>query len=169
MPASRSLLWRLLPWLFPLGLILTGLIFVTVSLTGTDQPDDIVAPPNVRNVTTRNAAGWAQRQVQPGTTSEVTGVIMVSSRPIDTSHYAIRAVIGRVDVPASSNAGTDPVTTGPGAEVRTVVTCVAWDVDVSNGSISEHGADQLSNSTGRHDLGETADLRRQCGADTFAG
>ena len=163
MPASRSLPWRLLPWLFPIGLILIGLIFVTASLTGTDQPADIVAPPNVRDVATRNAPAWAMRQVLPGTTSEVTGVIMASSRAIDTSHYSVRAVIGRVDVPPSTTAAA------VGAEVRTIVTCVAWDVDVSNGTIIEHGADQLSNRTGRHALGETAGLRRQCTAATFGG
>lgn len=156
MPAPRPLLWRLLPWLFPIGLILLGLIFVTASLTGTDEPDGIVAPPNVRNVTTSNARAWALRQVEPGTTSEVTGVVMVSSSAVDAAHYEIRAVIGRVDVPAS-------------ASVRTVVTCVRWNVDVRTGSIDEHGADQLSNRTGRHALGDTGALRRECTAATFAG
>lgn len=155
MPASRPLLWRLLPWLLPIGLILLGSIFITASLTGNDQPEGIVAPPNVRDVTTSNAAAWALRQVDRGT-SEVTGVIMVSSRAIDATHYAIRAVVGRVDVPDETL-------------VRTVVTCVRWDVDVSTGTIAEHGADQLSNRTGRHALGDTADLRRQCTAATFAG
>ena len=161
-------MWRLLPWLFPIGLILIGLIFVTASLTGTDEPDDIVAPPNVRNVTTANASAWALRQVQPGTTSEVTGVIMVSSSPTDATHYAVRAVIGRVDAPASADATADP-SSAVGPQVRTVVTCVRWDVDVSTGSISEHGANQLSNRTGKHALGDTGALRRACTAAAFAG
>ena len=165
MPAPRSLPWRLLPWLFPLGLIVIGLIFVTASLTGTDEPDNIVAPPNVRAVTTRNASAWALRQVQPGITSEVTGVVMVSSRSTGATTYAIRAVIGRVDAPAAADATTG----GPGDEVRTVVTCVAWDVDVNTGRITEHGADQLTNRVGRHALGDSDTLRSQCTAATFAG
>jgi hypothetical protein len=35
--------------------------------------------------------------------------------------------------------------------------------------VIEHGADQLSNEVGRHALGDSAALRRQCAAATFAG
>lgn len=157
MPPYRSPLWRLLPWLLPVALIVVGLIFITASLTGTDRPNNIVAPPNVRDVTTRNADAWAARQVLPGTTTAVTGVIMVSSRSIDVTRSAIRAVIGRVDTAAS------------GGELSTVVTCVKWDVDVGSGVIIEHGTVELSNAAGRHALGDTGSLRRKCAAATFAG
>lgn len=149
-----------------------GLILVTASLTGTDEPVNIVAPPNVRDVTARNASEWALRQVQPGSTAEITGVVMVSSRSTGATTYAIRAVIGRVDAPQSpdANTATNNDTTGVlGAQLRTVVTCVAWDVDVSNGLITEQGANQLSNRVGRHALDDSDALRKQCLAATFAG
>lgn len=161
----------MLPWLFPIGLIVVGLIFVTSSLSGTDQPDNIVAPPNVRDVTTLNAAAWAQRQVQPGVTSQVTGVVMVSSEATGTATYSIRAVIGRIDSPLTTVSGGTSLTSPPipDSQVRSVVTCVAWGIDVSTGTIVEHGANQLSNTTGRHGLGDSTTLRNQCRSAVFAG
>ncbi|MCU1396070.1 MAG: hypothetical protein JWM34_4498 [Ilumatobacteraceae bacterium] len=175
MSEPRSILWRLVPWLFPVALIVVGLFFVASSMTGNAHPSDVVAPPNVRKVTVANAGPWALRQVLPGTTSTVTGVIMTSSTAQSTTVYSVRAVIGRVDSPIvaapatiGTSTGTDPAGI-PDDQLRTIVTCVRWTVDVSNGRIVEHGADQLSNQVGRHDMGAGDHLRAECGAATFAG
>jgi hypothetical protein len=151
-PPSRSLTWRLVPWLFPIALILVGLVFVASSLTGTDHPDPVAAPPNVRDITVYNAPGWARRQVLDGSSSEVIGVVMVASSATGAATYSIRAVIGRVDSPAV---------------VRTVITCVAWEINVSTGAVTEHGAEQLSNEVGRHGLGDESALTRRCRAATL--
>ncbi|MCU1399866.1 MAG: hypothetical protein JWN62_2975 [Acidimicrobiales bacterium] len=173
MSESRSLLWRLVPWLFPFALILVGLVFVASSLSGTDHPQDVGAPPNVSDITVANAAPWALRQVLPGSTSSVLGVLLVSSSATTATTYSVRAVIGRVDspVPAPGDtsgtvASADPNSVAP---VRTVVTCVRWIVDVSTGTIAEHGASQLSNEPGRHALGADDGLVSACRAATFAG
>ncbi|MCU1391041.1 MAG: hypothetical protein JWL72_4379 [Ilumatobacteraceae bacterium] len=173
MSESRSLLWRPVPWLFPFALILVGLVFVATSLSGTDHPDDVAAPPNVHDITVANAAPWALRQVLPGTTSSVVGVLLVSSSAATDTTYSVRAVIGRIDSPVlapGATVGTD-ADTDPNAiaSSRTVVTCVRWTVDVSNGTIVEHGASQLSNDPGRHDLGANDRLVSACRAATFAG
>lgn len=166
---SRSLLWRVAPWLFPFALILVGLVFVASSLSGTDHPDDVAAPPNVRDITVANAAPWALRQVLPGTTSSVEGVLLVSSSATTSTTYSVRAVIGRVDSPALAPGATAAVEPNGIAPVRTVVTCVRWIVDVSHGTITEHGASQLSNDPGRHALGAGDRLVSACRAATFAG
>lgn len=173
MSAPRSLLWRLVPWLLPPLLILVGLIFVAISLTGNDRPDDIVAPPNVREITTASAGPWAQRQVGPGTTSTVTGVLLAESSATDSSTYSVRAVISRVDAPTGLETTTSINSTanddsGVDTRVRTVVTCVRWDVDVRTGTVVEHGATQLSNDPGQHELGDSGRLSSQCRAATFA-
>lgn len=157
MSAPHSLLWRLVPWLFPPLLILIGLIFVASSLTGNDEPDDIVAPPNVRELVTANAAPWAQRQVEVGITSTVTAVSLVRADATDAASYTVRVVISRVDAPP-----------GLDTRVRTIVTCVRWAVDVRTGTIAEHGATQLSNDSGRLAPGDPGELRRACRAALFA-
>jgi hypothetical protein len=179
-PVPRSLLWRLVPWLFPPLLIVVGLIFVATSLSGNDDPDDIVAPPNVRDIVTASAAPWAQRQVEPGTTSTVTAVTLALAASTSSTTYSVRAVITRIDTPAGTGPGltpaageivpTDPATGSAVVDVRirSIVTCVRWTVDIRTGTIAEHGATQLSNDPGRREPGDPGALRSGCRSATFA-
>lgn len=171
MRASRSLLWRVIGWLLPVLLILVGLVFVTASLTNTDTPKDIPAPPNVRDVTRYNAPGWALRQVAAaGMGSEVIGVVMVDSAAKGAASYTVRAVIVRVDGPPTpATAVRDTLAIVPEAAVQTVFTCVKWAVDVSTGAIVEHGAIELSRSAGHHGIGDSGKLRNACAHVAFPG
>lgn len=158
-------------WLIPVLLILVGLVFVTASLTNTDTPKDIPAPPNVRDVTRYNAPGWALRQVAAaGMSSEVIDIVMVDSSATGAASYTVRAVIVRVDgppTPATPVSGT--IATVPEDAVQTVFTCVRWVVDVSTGAIGEHGATELSRSPGHHGVGDSGKLRKACASVAFPG
>lgn len=167
MQAPHSLLWRLLPWLFPPLLIVVGLIFVISSLTGNDEPADVVAPPNVREISTNYAAPWAQRQVEPGVSSAVIAVILARAEASTPTKYTVRVVVTRVDTPADM---VTDATSGTSVDqrIRTIVTCVRWQVDVRSGTIVEHGATQLSNDAGKRPPGDPGTLSNRCRDATFA-
>ena len=159
-----------MPWVIPILLIVVGLMFVVDSLSNDAKPSGIAAPPNVRNVTVYNAPAWALRQVDAGSTSKVVDVEMAESKAINATSYVIRAAIARVDSPLPPPTGVPLSSTLPSASttvVRTVVTCVRWNVDVSTGTIVERGSVDLSSRPGEHGIGDVKAARTACVATSF--
>ncbi len=159
-----------MPWVIPILLIVVGLMFVVASLSNDAKPSGIAAPPNVRNVTVYNAPAWALRQVDASTTSKVVDVVMAESKAINATSYVVRAAIARVDSPLPPPTGVAVSGVPPPAPttvVRTVVTCVRWNVDVATGAIVERGSVDLSSRPGEHGIGDAKAARTACVTASF--
>lgn len=167
---ERSLIWRLLPWLVPLALILVGLMFVAAGVTTSGSkpgPARDVAPANVIARFTTDAPTWASAQVGPTVTATVVKVIVVSAAATGSSTYSARAVIVRHDAaiqPATAPGETLP--TLAEADRSTVATCVLWDIDVTSQVSTPRAALEIEREVGIHDLSATDDaistLRDRC-------
>lgn len=165
---NRSLIWRLLPWLVPLALILIGLVFVTAGLTNSDSkqgPPRDAAPANVAALFTANAPEWARAQVGPTITTEIIDIVMVGATATGASTYSARAVIIRHDAVAQPLAAAGvTVATLAESDTSSVATCVLWDVDVTNQISTPRAAVEIVREVGIHDLGDSTELRDRCRA-----
>ncbi len=165
-PLTRSLTWRLLPWLIPIALIFVGLIVVAASLSDADKPTDVdgdAFPTNVRALVTDNALPWAVSQVGVGVTTEINEVAMVDVAATGSSTYSARSVVIRFDslTIAAPLPGATAATLAE-ADSSTVATCVVWDVDVSAGVVVARSAFEVERRTGRHDDSDTDALAELC-------
>ena len=162
----RSLLWRFVPWLVPIGLIVIGLMFVTAGVTDSDRDLTAGRDATPANVTMRfeaDAPAWAVAQVGPSVTTTVGDVVSVSAVATGASTYSARAVIVRHDAvaqPAAPAGATLP--TLAEADTSTVATCVLWDVDVTNQVTVPRAAIEIVREAGVRTLTDTTRLRDLC-------